>query len=833
MPLSSGTTLGRYKVDSLLGAGGMGEVYLAHDIRLNRKIALKVLPADVTNNRERLHRFEQEARAASALNHPNILTIHEIGEENGTHFISTEFIEGETLRQKLQTRLEIEETLNIATQIAAALDAAHKSGIVHRDIKPENVIVREDGLVKVLDFGLAKLTEKKEVAPADSQAPTRAQVQTSPGVVMGTIAYMSPEQARGKEIDARTDIFSFGAVLYEMLAGRRPFSGETTADVMGALLFKEPPPLKELAPDSPAELQHIISKALRKDADERYQTIKSLLADLKTLKQELEFAAKLERSAASERSKAASAAESPGTSLTANAALSSASTQAATARPTSSAEDIASGIKQRKGSIIIALALLVLTALGLCYWYLGRSSPTTTPIESIAVLPFKNESGNPDVEYLSDGMTESLINSLSQLPKLSVKARSTVFHYKGREADPQKVGSELNVQAVLNGRVVQRGDDLALYLSLVDARNGNQLWGEQYNRKMTDIVSLQSEIARDVSGKLKTKLSGTDEQKIAKTYTTNPEAYRLYLQGRFYWNKREEKEFRKAVEYYNQAIALDPNYAQAYAGLADTYALLSSYSFMPPTEAIPKALEFARRALSLDEGLAEPHATLGYVSSQYERDFAGAERELKRALELNPNYATAHQWYGEVLTYLGRFDESFAAFRRALEIEPLSLPINWDYGRCLYMGRKYDESLTQLKKTIELDGGFARAHRTLAELYRIRKEYANALEEQARFYELRGETQNAALVRESFARGGWSGYLRLVTAENSLLKENNWAVARAYLELGEKEKAITELNKAYENRVSGLSWLKVEPQLDPLRSDPRFQDLLRRVGFPQ
>jgi len=372
-------------------------------------------------------------------------------------------------------------------------------------------------------------------------------------------------------------------------------------------------------------------------------------------------------------------------------------------------------------------------------------------------------------------------------------------------------------------------------LELIDAQTENVIWSEQYNRRQSDLVSLQSEIARDVSSKLRTKLSGADEQKLAKTYTTNSEAYKLYLQGRFYWNKREEKDFRKAIEFFNQAIALDGNYALAYAGLADTYALLSTFGFMPSTEGVPKAREFARQAVSLDGGLAEPHTTLGYLSLTYDYDFAGSERESRRAIELNPNYATAHQWYGEMLLNAGRLDEASTEYRRALEIEPLSLPINWDLGRFLYMSRRYDESMAQHKKTIELDPGFARAHRTLAEVYRVKGDYANAVEERARFFDLIGQSQNATLIRATFARDGWLGFLRLVTAENSPLKDsnNNWVVAKAYLDLGQKDKAFAELNKAYENRLSSLCWLKVEPQLDSLRSDPRYQQLLQKMGFPQ
>ncbi|HXM51437.1 MAG TPA: tetratricopeptide repeat protein [Pyrinomonadaceae bacterium] len=489
--------------------------------------------------------------------------------------------------------------------------------------------------------------------------------------------------------------------------------------------------------------------------------------------------------------------------------------------------------KGRKAIIAIAAVVAVALVAGLNH-YRPRGK-NTAQIESIAVMPFLNESGNPDLEYLSDGMTETLINSLSQLPNLNVKARSSVFRYKGKDKNPQTLGKELNVQAILNGRVVQRGNQLTLSLELIDAQTENVVWSDKYDRRQTDLVSLQSEIALDVSSKLKTKLSGADEQKLAKTSTTNPEAYKLYLQGHFYWNKREEKDFRKAVEFYNQAIALDPNYALAYAGQADTYALLSTFSFMPPTEGVPKAREFARQAVSLDGGLAEPHTTLGYLSLTYDYDFAASEREFRRAIELNPNYATAHQWFGEMLLNAGRFDEASIEYRRALELEPLSLPINWDFGRFLYMSRRYDESLAQHKKTIELDPGFARAHRTLAEVYRVKGDYANAVEERAKVLDLIGQPENAALIRATFARDGWVGFLRLVTAENSSLKDinNNWVVAKAYVDLGDKDKAFAELNKAYEKRLSSLCWLKVEPQMDPLRSDPRYQQLLHKMNVPR
>jgi len=479
-----------------------------------------------------------------------------------------------------------------------------------------------------------------------------------------------------------------------------------------------------------------------------------------------------------------------------------------------------------------ALAVLIAIILAVCaYFLLFRK--TLTPIQSIAVMPFVNEGGNADLEYLSDGMTDTLISSLSQIPNINVKARSSVFRYKGKETSPQIIGKDLNVQAILNGRVVQRGDQLTLGLELIDAKTENVIWSENYVRRQADLITLQSEVARDVTSKLKTKLSGVDEQKLVKTYTTNPEAYRLYLQGRFYWNKREEKDLRNAIDYFNRAIALDTNYAPAYVGLADSYALLSGFGFTDPTEAVSRAREYANKALSIDQTLAEPHATLGLTRFQYDYDFAGAESEYKRAIEINPNYATAHQWYGELLACLGRFDESASQFAQALEIEPLSLPINWDYARLLYNWRKYDQSLIQHKKTIDLDPGFARARRTLTELYKEQGDYHDAIEELSRYFEVRGQPELATLTRNTFAQDGWNGFLRLVVAENSPLKERNWMRSKAYVMLGDKDKAFAELNAAYESHESTLGWLKVEPQLDPLRSDPRFQELLQKVGFPR
>jgi serine/threonine-protein kinase len=496
----------------------MGDVYLANDTKLDRKVALKILPSEFVADAERMRRFVQEAKSASALNHPNIITIYEIGESNETHFIAAEYIEGETLHRRLQGEpMSLNSALDAGVQIASALQAAHNAGIIHRDIKPENVVIRPDGLVKILDFGIAKLTEKKSDS-IDAEAATAIKAEgTSAGMIIGTANYMSPEQARGGEIDARSDIFSFGIVLYEMLAGKKAFAGETAMDIIGAILHKEPIPLNQIVPEIPHEIERIINKTLRKDRDERYQTAKDLLIDLKDIKQELEFQNKLERTTPPHREEA-------------NTQILSATTNEAV-HTTSSAEYVAQEIKKHKRGFGYALIGLLVASIGLGYWFFTNRSANTKQIESIAVMPFVNESGNADVEYLSDGMTETLISSLSNIPNLSVKARSTVFYYKGKETSPKKIGEELNVQAVLLGRVVQRGDDLKLNLELVNTQTQDVIWSEQYNRKQTDLVSLQTEIAQDVSNKLKTKLSGTDEAKLTKIYTANPEAYQFYLKG--------------------------------------------------------------------------------------------------------------------------------------------------------------------------------------------------------------------------------------------------------------------------------------------------------------
>ncbi|HYH85445.1 MAG TPA: FlgO family outer membrane protein [Pyrinomonadaceae bacterium] len=822
MPLSSRTSLGHYEVHSLLGAGGMGEVYLAHDTQLKRKVALKVLPANLINNRERLRRFKQEARAASALNHPNIITIHEIGISGDTHFIATEFIDGESLRQRMRREgVKLGEALEISVQAASALTAAHETGIIHRDIKPENIMLRRDGYGKVLDFGLAKLTEKSPAhQSSDSDAPTL--LQTDPGTVMGTVAYMSPEQARGKEVDARTDIFSLGVVLYEMATRKLPFKGETTSDLIAAILKSEPVLPSSFNREIPAELERIILKSLAKDREERYQTARDLLIDLKALKQDLEFRNKLERTAPPNREEAKTQIFG--------------ATTAGGPHTTSSAEYVVSGIKNHKRSLAIILSVLVLAAAGFGYWFYANRTANTKQIESIAVLPFQNGSGNAENEYLSDGMAESLISSLSQIPKLNVKARSSVFRYKGKETDLKKIAQELKVQAILSGHVVQRGEQLILNLELVDAVTENILWAEQYNRKQTDLVALQNEIARDVTNKLRVKLSGADEQKLSKSYTENAEAYQLYLKGRYERAKFTPEGLRKSIEYYNQAVGVDQTYALAYVGLSGSYQSLGSLKVIPHEEALLKARFAAERALALDDSLAEAHLVMGGVRYFLEWNWESAAVEFKRAIEINPNEAEAHMLFSFYLASVGKVDESLQTIRRARELDPLSSIINGHVGSRLYFARRYDEAVEELKKAAEMNTNLPVQRYPLGNIYERQGRYAEALAEYqkmpadapnhlgatgwvAHLYAVSGRPAEARVALERLREMGKSGHV------------SNYLIALTHAGLGEKDEAFAYLEKAREGREYMMLWVKVEPQLDGLRSDPRFQDLLRRVGL--
>ncbi|HVS82217.1 MAG TPA: protein kinase [Pyrinomonadaceae bacterium] len=829
MQLISGTHLGRYEIRSKIGAGGMGEVYLALDTELDRTVAIKILPEELASNQRRLQRFIQEAKAASALNHPHIITIHEIGTTGATPFIATEFIDGETLRQRVSKGMKLAEVLEVAIQAGGALAAAHEAGIIHRDIKPENIMVRRDGYIKLLDFGLAKLTEPSII---DSEAPTRAMINTHEGTVMGTANYMSPEQAKGTKVDARTDLWSLGAVLYEMISGQAPFVGKTPTETISLILQKEPAPLTRYTHEVPAELERIVTKALTKDREERYQTAKDLLIDLRNLKRKLEVDAEIDRTAPPELRTLGPTSSGQSTPATASGAAATAPASAAHAA--SSAEYIVSGIKQHKLAAAIAAIALVLAAVGLFAYLHARNAEVA--IESIAVLPFQNRSAEADTEYLSDGLAESLIYRLSQLPNLKVSPTSSVFRYKGKEIDPVKVGQELGVNAVVSGRIVQRGDNLTISAELVDVRYNKLLWGEQYDRKMSDLIVTQREIAREIVEKLKLKVSG-EEKGLDKHYTESNEAYQLYLKGRFYWNKRTGESIKKSIESFNQAIEKDPSYALAYAGLADSYVVPANR--LPPREKMPKAKAAAMRALELDETLAEAHTSLARVLAVYDWDWTGAEKEFKRAIELNPRYAVAHQWYGGYFEAMGRPDESLAERKRAQELDPLSLMSNFEPGLAFYFARNYDQAIEQFQKTLELDPNFPLVYAHLPAAYEQKGMYDEAIAGFKKGIALRGGTEwsfSMSGLGHVYAVSGKKAEARAVLDELKQMSRQEYVpadgIALIYAGLGEKDQAFTWLEKAYEEHAFKMAWLKVEPQWDSLRSDPRFADLLRRVGLP-
>jgi serine/threonine protein kinase/tetratricopeptide (TPR) repeat protein len=803
MPISPGDQIGRYQIRSLLGVGGMGQVYLAHDAQLERPVAIKVLPADFTTDADRLRRFKQEARATSALNHPHILTIYEIGEDSGALFIATEFIDGVTLRAHMaRNSLKVSEALELAIQMTSALDAAHRAGVVHRDIKPENAMLRKDGYVKLLDFGLAKLAERET---SDSDAITLAE--TDPGVVMGTVGYMSPEQARGQSVDTRSDIFSMGVVLYEMLTGRSPFPGNSTSSVLVSILEREPPPLSRFLPNSPAELQRIITRSLAKSRDERYQTIRDLHVDLKNFKQEWDFQIKLERTTDRREDvqpggptfvgKAAETVQEPESSLY------------RTLNPTH--ERLSQAQTSRRYS-------------------------REDAIDSLAVLPLVNASSDASAEYLSDGITESIINSLSQLPQLRVMARSTVFRYKGLEVDPIEVGLALDVRAVMLGRVLQIGDQLVIKTELVDVADGAHLWGAQYNRKPEDILAVQDEISGEIYEKLRLRLTGEDHKKrLVKRHTDNTEAYQLYLRGRYHTSKATREGLQKGIDYFHQAIQIDPAYALAYSGLAEAFYGLSG-AHQPPKEAMPKARAAALKALEIDDALAEAHASLALVKVFYDWDWTGAETEYRRAIELNPGYASAHHWYGWYLALMGRLDHATAEMQRAQELDPLSLEITADLGLSFFFARQYDRAIEQFRKALEMDQHFIWARFFIG----WAKEQQGLIDEAIAEYRRAAEEEDALVIKaalgHAFAIGGRTDEAQAILSEFEQLSESMhvspYDFAIIYTALGESEQAFAALERAYENRSEALVWLKVDPRLDPLRTTPEFIDLLRRVGLP-
>lgn len=831
MAIAAGTRLGRYEIRSQIGAGGMGEVYLAQDLMLDRAVALKVLPADVASNQQRMHRFVQEAKAAAKLSHPNSAHVYEIGESNDISFIAMEYIDGVTLRQYMaNARIKLSEALDIAIQVASALAEAHEAGIVHRDIKPENIMLLRRGLVKVLDFGLAKLTEKSSIQLAsDSDASTM--IGTSPGVVMGTATYMSPEQARGLAVDARTDLWSLSVVLYEMVAGRIPFAGETMSDMVSLILLKEPPALTQFSDEATERLDDIVMKGLAKDREERYQAVKDLLIDLKRLKQKLDIEAEIERIQPLELRTATGKAEPSGRHKGAPTAQTSATrtTGVEGAYTTSSVEYLVTEIKRHKLSVAVAALAIVIT--GTAYFF-ARSSKE---IDSIAVLPLINASADPDTEYLSDGITETLINSLTRFPDLRVVARSTAFRYKGKEVDPQQVGRDLNVRTVLTGRVLQRGDTLTIQAELVDVANNSQLWGEQYNRKLADLLVVQQEISREITEKLRLRISGEEQKQLIRHNTSDMEAYQLYLKGRYYWNKRTAEGLKKAIEQFQQAIDKDPNYALAHVGLADSYLVSEEYIGTPASETIPKAKAAAQRALQIDDLLSEAHASLAVINRNLWQ-WGEAENGFKRAIELNPNYPTTHHWYSTYLHTVGRLEEAMREIKRAQELDPLSPIIGVNVAVVYRLQGDLDSAIEEAKKVIELDPNFPLAHDNLGLSFLKQRRYPEAIAEFQKAVELSGRASLyfGSLGHSYALLGNHSEALAILKELEGKYSRRQAAgthIAMVYAGFRKNDEAFAWLEKDFESHASELRKITTSPAFDFLRSDVRYIDLLQRMGL--
>ena len=820
-----GTTISHYRIVSKLGAGGMGEVYLAEDTKLDRKVAIKFLPAESASDQQAKRRLIREARAAAKLDHPNICAIHEVAEEEGRTFIVMQYIEGETLSARLQRQpLELREVLDIAVEVAGAISEAHSHGIIHRDIKPANIMITRRGQAKVLDFGLAKAIPEESLI--ESQAETQRMV-TEPGTIIGTVPYMSPEQVRGESLDARSDIFSFGAVLYETVTGHQPFAAESAAATISAILTRQPAPLARYSAEAPDELRRIVSKALRKDKEERYHLAKDLLIDLRALREQLAFEARLELSTSPDSSDKPEIA----TGYDPLAVTPAGEPFPTAGQTTSRVAQIVSGTRRHKRAALLALIVLMIVAATAAYFGIGSSKA----IDSVAIMPFVNASADPNTDYLSDGITESLISNLSQLTELKVMSRNSVFRYKGREIDPQVLGRELKVAAVLTGRVVPRGDDLVISLELIDVRDSRQLWGEQYQRRLSDVLALQREISREVSEKLRLRLSGNEKQLLARRQTESPEAYQLYLRGRFHVAKFAEDEVRQGIDYFHRALDKDPNYALAYVGLADSYVVLG-LDVLPPKEAFPKARAFAERALELDPTLAEAHGSLGLVKFLHDWDWAAAERELQPALGLNPKSVETFSCYLHYKDAIGQPDQAVIEVKQALEKDPLSPSISGEMGCASYYARHYDQTIEQSRQTLDLDPNSLLVRYNLGRAYGQMGMYQEAIAELNRGMIISGGAPMivAELVYAEAASGNRAVAERLLqklTEQAERIYVDPYLFAIAKIGLGERDQALTWLGRACEVRSSWIPWVKVEPKFDPLHSDPRFADLLRRVNM--
>jgi len=762
MALATGSRIGPYEILAPLGAGGMGEVYRARHEQLGREVAIKVLPTRLLGDQGALKRFALEAKMLATLSHPNVLAIYDFVTEGDQSCVVAELLEGETLRTRLSGGiLQWRRATEIGVGIAEGLAGAHAKGVIHRDLKPDNVFLTSDGRVKVLDFGLARTLPF--TSPDDDTAPTAVHL-TTPGTVLGTVGYMSPEQARGATADGRSDVFSLGCVLYEMVAGRAPFERETAAETIAAILKEEPPYLTGSGELVPPELERVLLHCLEKTPEQRFQTARDLAFALDALL------------------KGSGAAQTP-------------------------------------------------------YPGARRAGRRSRGIDTLAVLPFVNATGDPDAEYLSDGITETLINSLSQLPKLRVTARTTVFRYKGRNLPPQMIGQDLGVRAVLTGTLAQRGDALVMQVDLVDAADGAQLWGEQFNRQSAELFVMQDELAQRILDKLRLRLTGEEKKRVTKRHTQNVQAYQLYMKGRFYWNRRTPDGFRQAIEYFNQATLRDPQYALAHSGLADCFSLLSFYGALPPKVGYQRARAAAARALEIDDTLAEAHASLACGLLYHAWDGDGAERSFQRSLALNPNYATARQWHAQMLMAQGKLDLALDEVQRAQELDPLSFVISASLGMVLYAQRRFEDAVREHRNTLELEPNFllARALLGMSLIESGRPEDAVAELERARSAS-GGAALALGMLGHVYARVGQEGPARQMLAELEQRAQDNYVSpfwnALVCAGLRDAEQTLYWLGRARDERSDWLLFVGVTPGFDWLRADPRIEPFLRLLDSP-
>jgi len=798
-----GQTVSHYRILEKLGGGGMGVVYKAEDSRLKRPVALKFLPEELSRDRHALERFEREAQAASALNHPHICTIYDIDEHEGRHFIAMELLEGQTLRERiLAKRLGVDEILALALEVADGLEAAHARGIIHRDIKPANIFVTRRGQAKILDFGLAKLAPKRL---AGAETLTAPEPLTSPGTAAGTVAYMSPEQALGKDLDARTDLFSLGVVLYEMATGNLPFRGDTSVAVFDSILHQAPTSPVRLNPDVPDALERIIDKALEKDRELRYQSASEMRADLQRLR----------RDTTSGRLTAASGvAASPAR------------------RPSRRGIWIGAGA----AALVLALLGVSLFVPGLWRAKPRPGAPGAAAATSIAVLPFVNMSGEQDNESFSDGLTVELINALSNIRELRVAARTSAFAFKGKEIDIREVGKKLNVGAVLEGSVRKSGQRLRITAKLVNVEDGNDLWSGQFDREMKDIFDIQDEISLTIVDSLKLKMLKGEKEKILKRHTEDPEAYELYLKGLYFWRRRYERGLQKSLQYFQMAAEKDPGYALPYVGIADAYGILGVYGFMSPNQAYPRARTAANKALEIDPELGEVYASLGWIAMWYDRDWTASESYFLKAIRMKPDYPEAHLWYGNLLVATGRADDSIREMRKGKELEPLEPAPPTHVGWALYFARRFDESIEELRNIVASDPEFSLPYMWLSGNFVAKKMWGEAIAASQKFVELSGESViGLSLLGAAYGCAGMKDEaLKILERLEGLPKDRYvgpFFRAMVWTGLGEKNKALDNLEKAYEGRDSAMAYLKVWPIFDSLRSEPRFQALLKKMNL--